>query len=120
MKFLSTVQVLVLSLKIFLKEPMWFLMSLVLPSVLTLAFVVLGYSLSNSLVVSLIAAPFVFASLLMSAPLIMLLAFVFHYFITSAAMKIYLACGGKEEICYGISDDCELIEYETSNDEVVK
>jgi hypothetical protein len=119
MKLLSTGQVLVIAFKTFLKEPMWYLMSLVLPSVLTLAFVGLGYSLSNSLVGSLIAAPFVFVSSLMAAPFIMMLAFLFHYFITSAAMKIYLACGGKDSICYGISDDCELIEYE-KNSEVVK
>ncbi|OOV98459.1 hypothetical protein [Pseudomonas sp. MF4836] len=106
MKILSTGQVIGIAVKTFLKEPMWYLMGLIIPTASTFVLAILGYSLFTTLYGSLMAAPF-----------IMLLAFVFHYFITLASIQLYLACGGKEEICYGISDDCELIEYETANNE---
>lgn len=109
MKFLSTGQVLVITFKTFLKEPMWYLMGLVLPTASTFVLALWCYSLFTILNGSLMAAPF-----------IMLLAFVFHYFITSASTKLYLACGGKEEICYGINDDCELVDYVYDDSEVSK
>ncbi len=109
MKFLSTVQVLLVTFKIIVREPMFFIMTTVVPAVLTAAISFLIYLMFTSLIGFLFAAPFTF-----------LVAYPLYYLITLASINIYLACGGKEEICYGISDDCELIDYVYDDSEVAK
>lgn len=97
MKILSAVLALLLVVKLTLSESIKLLVTIVMPVVLTGTLAYLVYSIIYSLFGYLVAIPFT-----------MLFAYPFYFLITLASMNIYLACGGREEICYGIGDDCEV------------